>query len=159
MATAPAHVAGPTYSLRSTLASSSFDSRRFHSNGISAYPALRTHSSAKVRAGFDGESSASQHAESISRPVIRRKRSPHAPVNLPSEPDESVSLQTVMVEDEGVALEGVGTVDRGGSLSNPPWGSVFTSLLFKTTTPSRVYVHAGRRNSRESSAAKLRVNI
>ena len=130
MTTAPAHVAGPTYSLRSTLASSSFDSRRFHSNGISAYPALRTHSRARVRAGFDGESPASQHAESISRPVIRRKRSPPTPVNLPSESDESISLQTVMVEDEGVALEGVGKVDREGSLSNPPWGSVSISFHF-----------------------------
>lgn len=123
MATAPAHVAGPTFSLKSTLAFSSFDSRRINSKGLSAHASLRIHPSGRVRAVSEGEPSGSK--ESISRPVIRRKKSSPSPGNsAPVSEDIRTQLETVLVEDERVNLEGVGRVDRESSSPSFDWGCV-----------------------------------
>lgn len=132
MATAPAHVAGPTYSLKSTLAFSSFDSSRVNSKGFSVHTrgSLRIHHphGGRVRAGLEGESSgASPHQESITRPVLRRKKKPVIPPSgspAGSDSEENQSLETVLVEDERVNLEGVGRVDREASSSSFSWGYV-----------------------------------
>lgn len=130
MATAPAHVAGPTYNLQSTFTFSSFDSKWLHSKGVSAYSSLRLHSSGRVRAALEGESSSSQHTESINRPVLRRKRPAGSPTKPSAESDESVSLQTVLVEEDGVSLEGVGRVDREVASTSFSWRCFQCLLVF-----------------------------
>lgn len=122
MAAAPAHVAGPTYSLRSTLPFSSFDSSRVNSKGFSAYTSLRIHPNGRVRAALERESSGSQHKEGVNRPVLRRKKPAPSPSNTPLDAEEARSLETVLVEDERVSLEGVGRVDREASSSSFSWG-------------------------------------
>jgi hypothetical protein len=74
-----------------------------------------------VRAVSEGEPSGSK--ESISRPVIRRKKSSPSPGNsAPVSEDIRTQLETVLVEDERVNLEGVGRVDRESSSPNFDWG-------------------------------------
>lgn len=122
MAAAPAHA--PTYSLKSTLAFSSFDSSRVNSKGFSSCASVRIHPRVgRVRAGLEGESSASEVKESVQRPVVRRRK----PVSTPTSPslsdsdDPALSLETVLVEDERVSLEGVGRVDREAASSSFSW--------------------------------------
>ena len=133
MATAPAHVAGPTYSLKSTLAFSSFDSSRVNSKGFSAYPSLRIHPNGRVRAGLEQEASGSQHKESINRPVLRRKKPVPSPSNTTLDAEENRPLETVLVEDERVSLEGVGRVDREASSSSFSW--VYVNPLLRAFWP------------------------
>lgn len=129
MATAPAHV--PTYSLKSTLAFSSFDSSRVNSKGFSACTSLRIHPTrvGRSRAGLEGESSASEYKESVNRPVLRRRKSPSGQSpSVADESEETRSLETVLVEDERVSLEGVGRVDREAASSSFSWGCVAAAL-------------------------------
>lgn len=124
------HVAGPTYGLRSTLPFSSFDSSRVNSKGFSAYTSLRIHPNGRVRAGLEGELSGSQHKEGDNRPVLRRKKPAPSPSNTPLDAEEARSLETVLVEDEHVSLEGVGRVDREASSSSFSWGCDVDLELF-----------------------------
>lgn len=126
MAAAPAHA--PTYSLKSTLAFSSFDSSsRVNSKGFSSCASVRIHPRVgRARAGLEGESSASEYKESVNRPVVRRRKTVPTPTSpsLSDSDDPALSLETVLVEDERVSLEGVGRVDREAASSSFSWGYV-----------------------------------
>ncbi len=92
---------------------SSLNRRSIHATRLRAIPLVRPCGVIRVRAVAEGEP----------KPVIRRKRT--APYPSPdaapkAEVDEIVP--TVMVEDDGVSVEGVAKVDRDGPSARPSWG-------------------------------------
>jgi len=129
MATAPAHA--PTYSLKSTLAFSSFDSSRVNSKGFSA---CTSYPRGRARAGLEGESSASEYKESVIRPVFRRWKTVPTPASpTVGDSEDTRLMETVLVEDESVSLEGVARVDREAASSSFSYGYVVDAIVFFVT--------------------------